>query len=378
LAGSAVLLGKVEPLHPGSTSASQIGADDTVFGFSLFRALCSAAPKRNLTLSPASAAEALGMLDAGSAGPTQAAIGRLLDLPAWSPAVVAALHDQSAALATVPQVTVTNHVFEQTGLSPTAKALNDLRTAYGADLRQLNFGHEPAATNAINAVVSHDTKAMIPTLFDHPLDPTTRTVLANAILLNAKWRQPFTSTRPAPFHTGAGGTVSASMMQNQQAEFASRTAAGWQSVTLPYAGNLQAVALLPPASTGCVTPQPATYQSLTSGPSTNAAVVLPKLSLSQTLPLTDVLANLGLPLEGDFSGLGKDDDQITEVVQKVVMKVDQQGTKAAAATGIGVTTLALRAQPKTVTFDRPFLLLVEDTATHTPLFLTRVANPTQQ
>jgi serpin B len=102
--------------------------------------------------------------------------------------------------------------------------------------------------------------------------------------------------------------------------------------------------------------------------------VLPKLNL----PLTNVLAKLGLPLEGDFSGLGKGDDQITEVVQKVVMKVDQQGTKAAAATGIGVTTLALRAQPKTITFDRPFLLLVEDTATHTPLFLTRVADPTQQ
>jgi serpin B len=374
VAGAAVLAGKVEPLHRGSLTGRQIGADDTGFGFSLFHALCSAAPTQNLTISPASAAQALGMLDAGSAGATQEAVGRLLDLPAWSPALVAALDDQSAALATVPQVTVTNHVFEQTGLSPTAQTLDDLRTAYGADLRQLNFGNEPAATDAINAVVSHDTKTMIPKLFDQPLDPTTRTVLANAVLLNAKWRQPFTSTQPGPFHAAAGGTVSASMMANEQAEFASRTAAGWQSVTLPYTGNLQAVALLPPASTGCVAPQPATYQSLTSGPSTSAAVVLPKLNL----PLTNVLAKLGLPLEGDFSGLGKGDDQITEVVQKVVMKVDQQGTKAAAATGIGVTTLALRAQPKTITFDRPFLLLVEDTATHTPLFLTRVANPTQQ
>jgi serine protease inhibitor len=82
-----------------------------------------------------------------------------------------------------------------------------------------------------------------------------------------------------------------------------------------------------------------------------------------------------LPLVGDYSGLGASDDQISTVVQKVVMKVDRQGTKAAAATGVGVTTLA-RVGGQTVRFDRPFLLLLEDTATHTPLFLARVADPT--
>jgi serpin B len=378
VAGGAVLMGKVEPLHPGSLTASQIAADNTAFGFSLFHALCVAGPDRNLTLSPASAAEALGMLDAGSVGTTQAAVGKLLDLPRWSSAVVAALRAQSAALATISQVTVTNHVFEENGLSPTTPTLNDLETAYGADLRQLDFANEPGATNAINAVISHDTAGLIPSLFSQPLGPATRTVLANAILLNAKWQQPFTSTQPGVFHSAAGDPVTASMMQNEDGVFASRTAAGWQSVTLPYTGGLQAVALLPPMSAGCVTPPPATFQSLTSGPSTSAQVVLPKLNLSQTLPLTQVLAKLGLPLIGNFSGLGKDDNQISEVVQQVVMKVDQKGTKAAAATGIGITTLARVQPPKTVTFNRPFLLLVEDTATHTPLFLTRVADPTQQ
>jgi len=31
----------------------------------------------------------------------------------------------------------------------------------------------------------------------------------------------------------------------------------------------------------------------------------------------------------------------------------------------------------TLTFNRPFLLVLEDTATRTPLFLARIANPTQ-
>jgi serpin B len=372
--------GHNEKLHPGRVTAVQIGAADTAFGFDLFDKLCQAAPNANLTLSPASAAQALGMLDAGAAGPARAALGRLLKLPAWNPALVAALHAQTTALAKVSQVTVTNHLFEQVGLHPTQATLDDLKTAYNTELRQLDFTKEPAATNAINAIVSKDTDHLIPSLFDTPLDPTTQTVLADAILLDAKWQQPFTDSSPGAFHTGSDGSVSAPLMFNSDATFASRAAGGWQAAVLPYlGGTLQAVAMLPPASaTACATPSAATLTSLTSGKSTRAAVVLPKLDLSQTLPLTKVLASMGLPIMGDYSGLGGQDNQITEVVQKVVMKVDEKGTKAAAATGIGMTESLARVPLRTITFNRPFLLVLQDTATHTPLFVARVANPNQQ
>jgi serpin B len=375
--GAAVLVGKVEALHSGSISARQVAAADSEFGFDLFARLCASAPNANLTLSPASAAQALGMLDAGAAGGTRTAVGKLLHLPEWSPALVAALHARAAALASVAQVEVSNHVFEQKGLSPTSSTLNDLKTAYDADLRQLDFAAAPAAaTDAINTVISHDTKALIPTLFDSPLDPTTRTVLANAVVLDAKWQQPFPSAVPGRFHTASGKDEQATMMNNSEASLATRSASGWQSVVLPYdGGKLEAVAMLPPpTSSGCAAPTAAVLSALTAGPSTGDGVVLPKLDLSQTLPLTKTLAGMGLPLQGDYSGLGAADNEISEVVQKVVMKVDKQGTKAAAATGIGITTSA-RVANQVVTFDRPFLLLLEDTATHTPLFLAHVADP---
>lgn len=383
-AGNAVLVGKVEALHPGSLTAAQVAADDTTFGFALFRKLCAAAPDRNLTLSPASAAQALGMLDAGAAGDTRAKLSSVLHLPAWRPALVAALHAQAAALGAVSQVKVSNHVFEQAGVRPTATTLDDLVTAYDADLRVLNFHHSAASTDAINAVVSRDTGGMIPKLFEVPLDPSTQTVLADAIVLDAKWQTPFPTARPGVFHAAGGRDVTAQLMQNPDGSFASRVVNGWQSVVLPYLGSkLQAVAILPPATSAgptgvpaCATPNPSTLSALTSGASRPAAVELPKLDLSQTLPLTKTLAAMGLPLLGDYSGLGAMDNQISTVVQKVVMKVDRQGTKAAAATGVGVTTLA-RIGTQTVSFNRPFLLVLEDTATHTPLFLARVADPSQ-
>jgi serpin B len=115
--------------------------------------------------------------------------------------------------------------------------------------------------------------------------------------------------------------------------------------------------------------------ALTSGPSTGAGVVMPKLDLSQTLALTKPLSGMGLPLMGDYAGLGAGNDTIDQVIQKVVMKVDENGTKAAAATGIAVGTSAV-VGGATIRFDRPFLLVLQDTQTRTPLFVTRVADPT--
>ncbi|MCU1676282.1 MAG: hypothetical protein JWM93_1040 [Frankiales bacterium] len=53
-------------------------------------------------------------------------------------------------------------------------------------------------------------------------------------------------------------------------------------------------------------------------------------------------------------------------------------SKAAAATGIVTAVSApVRAEPPII-FDRPFLLVLTDTATHSPLFTAVVGDPTQQ
>jgi serpin B len=320
------------------------------------------------------------MLDAGAVGATRAAVDRLLRLPAWGPGMVTALRAQQAALAAVPQLTVVNHVFEQKGLAPSGRTLADLRAAFAADLASVDFAAEPAAVNAINAVVSRDTDHLVPALFSS-LDPSTQTVLVNALLLDAHWRTPFATSQPQEFRTATGRRVSATMMQNPDARFAGRAVDGWRSVVLPYRGSLQAVALLPPArsarssAAGCATPSADQLAALTRGRSTPTAVALPKLNLSTSHQLAPTLAAMGLPLQGDYSGLGAGDSTISQVVQKVVMKVDLAGTRAAAATGVAIGT-ALRVGGTTITFDRPFLFMVEDVHTGTPLFLARVTDPT--
>lgn len=345
------------------------------FGLDLLAYRCRTAPTANDVLSPGSAAFALTMLDAGAAGSTRQDIDRLLHLPGWSPQVIAALHDQHQQLATLTQLQVSNRLYTQLGVHPTQQTLDDLATAESADLRTLDFAqHSQQATDVINDQVASDTHRLIRTLFDQPLDAATTTVLTDALYLKAPWRSPFLPAYDAPFHTAGGRGVISRMMNSQEGAAQIRRAGGWTAATLPYTGaQLQAVVLLPPgdSSQDCAAPTPAQLKALTTGASISGPVSMPKLQLTQTSKLTDDLAALGLPLNGNYRGFGGA-GPISDVVQKTYLQVDEHGTKAAAATGIGMLSAGMPG----VQADRPYLLLIQDTATGTPLFLARINDPT--
>ena len=373
------LVGHVEALAPGSLVAQDINAAQTAFGLALMARLCGTAGPNTL-ISPASAADALGLLDAAAAGSTAKSMARLLHLPLWGPAVVAAVHDHHAALAALgtgkgDTVRTSNRVWPAVGSHPTTDYLDDVRTAYGATLRALDYAKSPQlATDVINAQVSKDTDGLIPRLFDLPLAATTKAALTNAVVLKAKWSSPFVDEQAkSSFSTSGGGTSSVLQMDSTEASrFTS--ARGWQATRLPYvSGTLEAVAMLPPkGSKACALPTALELATLTGPSSALADVVLPRLHLVQTHDLLGVLSSMGLPLDGAYPGIGS--TVVGGVVQKDVMTVDEHGTVAAAATGI-MTGTAAELPQRRLTFDRPFLLLLEDTATHTPLFLASVGDP---
>jgi serpin B len=88
-----------------------------------------------------------------------------------------------------------------------------------------------------------------------------------------------------------------------------------------------------------------------------------------------VLAAIGLPVTGDYSGLGREGLYISDVVQKAFLDVDEDGTEAAAATGVAVAESAAPDLRRVVSFDRPFLLVLTDTQTRSPLFVAAVRDP---
>ena len=349
-------------------------------GADLLKALCRGEGSANVTVSPASAALALGQLDAGARGDTRARIDALLHLPRWSDAVVAAYRAQRTELDKLTQLQVSNHLYSAFGNPPTKQTLDDVATAFKSKLAQLDFT-KPSATDTINADVNTDTHGLIRTLFDQPLDPSTVAVLTNALHLKADWVTPFDLTVDTPFTTEAGPTVAARMMSAHELAAPYRSSDGWQSAALPYTGGqLTAYAILPPKGSSCADVTGATLTALTTGPSREqTSLQMPSVDLAQRHDLLKPLQALGLPIDGvvDYSGLGPQVDGISTVVQKVVVTVDQTGTEAAAATGIGmVLSRARRGRAHSLVLDHPYLLMIQDTSTGAPLLLSRIADPT--
>ena len=380
-ARTSTVTGTVETLRPGSLTARSISAAQTSFGLALMAKVCGTNGPNTL-ISPASAADGLGLLDAAAAGATRTGMAHLLRLPVWGPAVVAALHGHHADLAALgtgngDTLRTSNRVWPAVGTTPTTTYLNDVRTAYDAQLRTLDFAHlANQATDVINAQVSKDTAGLIPRLLDQALSPTTDAVLTNAMVLKAKWASPFTDEQSKEAFTTAAGKSSPVTQMDSDAWSAYTVADGWQAAQIPYvSGTMAAVAILPPPSSKpCALPSQAQLAALTGASHDQTSVTLPRMHLQQEHDLSMPLAQLGLP-RGGFSGIDPDFG-VSQVIQKDVMSVDRFGTVAAAGTAVEGTG-AVEPPKHHLEFDRPFLLMLEDTQTHTPLFLASVGDPSK-
>ena len=389
-AGAAPLIerGQVVDVPIGVLTARDVAAAQTAFGVDLLHAVCARAPEENALVSPTSAAEALALLYPAAAGQTAEAFADVLHLPAWSPDLVAAARDHTTALDGLrydgdlddedapDSLQLSNHLWTALGIEPDPGYLDGIATAFDADVRALDFAADPGgATDRINSTVAEETRDRIEQLFDDPLENDTRAVLTNAVHLQARWAVPFTDTSPAPFET-PGGERDVEMMSGGAGTV--RAAEGWQSVELPYRdGTLAAVAVLPPEDTDPCAIDAATLSALDAAEPAGVGVQLPRLHVEQSHELLEPLVALGLPATGDLPLLGAGDVEISRVVQGTYLDVDEEGTEAAAATAV-VVTEATGAAPErdVVSFDRPFLLLLTDTATRSPLFVTAVYDPT--
>ena len=209
--------------------------------------------------------------------------------------------------------------------------------------------------------------------------------LTNAIVLKATWAQPFLEQQAKSSFTTSSGDESQVRQMDSSKPVSYAADAGWQAAQIPYkSGTLEAVAMLPPArAKACALPTADQLARLTPSQPPDAldrapsrsttSLTLPKMQLDQTHDLLAILVSMGLPEGGDYSDLGA--SLVSRAVQKDVMTLDQLGTVAAGATGVMVEAAAA-AQPKhAMTLNRPFLLLLEDTATHTPLFLASIGDP---
>ena len=126
----------------------------------------------------------------------------------------------------------------------------------------------------------------------------------------------------------------------------------------------------------------ATLSSAIDGMTTQQVnVILPKFSLSQNIDLKSHLQAMGMSdvfseLSADLSGIGSGNLYVDFVQHMAIIKVNEEGTEASAATAVGVCYVRRRrALPVEFDVDRPFLFFIRENTSGSILFMGRVTNP---
>lgn len=363
---------------------------NTEFAFNLYATL--RVTDGNLFFSPYSVSSALAMTHAGARGTTASQIARTLRFslpPARLHSVFAGLNREVTAIPDVSssyQLYVANALWAQQGGALRDDFIKITRELYGAGLNEMNFVRAPEdARNTINQWVRKQTNDRIIELLNRgSLNGETRLVLTNAVYFMGAWEQPFNprQTREGEFHVSNTMTVKVPLMHHDS-EFRYARTNGAFALDMPYKGrNLSMIVLLPPEN-GTLADLEKALTPDNVGNWVDAMefgrvrVTLPTFRVESAFSLKTALSKLGMPLafsrEADLSGInGQKNLSVSEVVHKAFAEVDEVGTEAAAATGVG---FALVSAPPEFRATRPFVFLIRDNRNGSVLFLGRVTNP---
>jgi serpin B len=372
----------------------------TAFSADLYGQLAAGAGAANVVCSPYSVAVALGMTVQGARGETER---QMLDVLHSDDATSLAhgLNGVDAALARRPrEVTANgerarvdlapaNSVWIQAGMAWRQEVLDVLAREFGAGLRTVDYRKAPEpARQAINAWVAERTRKRITELIPRGvIDERTRMTLVNALWFKAPWRVPFGKdlTRRQPFHRLDGSRVDADLMREVVVPGGYVAGEGWQAAVLPYAGDELAMSVVVPDAGRFaeVEGSVGTWLPRVVGPWQAAPVDvgLPRWTSRTGAMLKEPLRRLGMPIAftdaADFTGLTEEEPLLIEaVVHEGFVAVDEAGTEAAAATAVVVRAVSAGPPPqRTVVADRPFLYVIHDVPTRTPLFVGRVLDP---
>jgi serpin B len=274
-------------------------------------------------------------------------------------------------------------------------------TCYHAPVTNLDFITRPEDSRiTINEWVEDRTEQKIQDLLPPgSVDTSTRLVITNAVYFKGAWVKQFDAaeTQEADFMVTPGvvptaTTTRVQMMQriDRDAVFGYTETDQFQVLRMPYAHEsgkqLSMIVLLPKGTTLEAVEDSLDTLDLaslrTSLPTGRVDVYFPKFRLETSYSLRGTLTDMGMPLAfsdaADFSGMdGSTDLSISDVVHKAFVDVNEEGTEAAAATGVIIAATGfMPAEPVPVfRADHPFLFLIVDDETGNILFMGRVVNP---
>lgn len=381
------------PSKPPSADVQKLIAGNTAFAFDLYAKLRG--EEGNVFFSPVSITTALGMTYAGARGQTAEEMARVLrfELPPdrLHPAFGELPRFIRPADGSKVQLLIANALWPDKKHRFFPEFFSLAESKYGAAAQGVDFaGATEEARQTINTWVADRTGQKITELLKRgDIDGLTVLVLTNAVYFKANWARQFDAerTQEGVFHVASGNQVRAPFMR-QRAHFRYAEHDGVQVLELPYVGGGLSMLILLPLQPDALSALESRIgadwlQSALGALSQHEVnVALPRFKTRFRVYLAKTLAAMGMPSafaprQADFSGMdGSRDLFITKVMHEACIDVNEEGTEAAAATGVVMGRASIS---PTVQFnaDHPFLLLIREQAGGTILFMGRVRNPSE-
>lgn len=256
----------------------------------------------------------------------------------------------------------------------------------------------PSSAGPINLWVAKATNGLISEIIDE-IEPTDVALLVNAVFFKGAWKESFKEddTVAHPFQHPSLGELNVDMMMqrnvNRNYGTVSISTGTLRVLEIPYgSGDRYAAVIVSPSQGATVTDA---VKDLTSWdtwvesmrPRKVAAIGLPRFRLSfGTKSVKTALQRIGLqtpwkpalPEQASHFPLLSDDQTlyISDVVHRAVVEVTEEGTVAAAAGAMKISTRSASEPPMLrVIVDEPFLFAIRDIKSGLLLFLGKVDQP---
>lgn len=398
-AGEPKYVNMYQEVKPVRLTAEQtvFANDNNAFTLNFFQSLNGKMKNRSIVCSPLSITYVLSMVNDGATGITEQELERTLGFHKGG---IQAVNDYCKNLIdNLPhvdekvQLNIANAIFVNDKYQLKKQFQQDMANYYDAKAEALDFSSS-STLDRINGWCDEKTRGMIPTILER-VDPRTVSYLLNAIYFKAEWASMFekNETREETFTTPDGETRVPLMHQNVYMNYLRNDQ--YAAVSIPY-GNGQWMMTVMLPEDGKTTDD--VISSLAaSGWSTDFlknplrearryAVDL-KLPRFETAFDTDDAGGLiellkGMGIRRAFDGNSAEipnmcengDLYISMMKQKAKIKVNEEGSEAAAVTIAGLNFLSAVAdtqEPPKATFhaNRPFVYLIHRQSSGVILFV---------
>ncbi|XP_037280104.2 iripin-8 [Rhipicephalus microplus] len=365
------------------------------FGVKLLKQLALEEPLSNIVLSPTSIASAFGVAYTGARGSSEAELGSVLGHNAVGlvdRARVLATYKNLLQLSKSPNVTldVANLVLIQKGFPILEGYQKQLRDVFDAELRSADFANAGSGSaEKVNAWVREKTRGKISGILPERQSLYIVLFILNAVYFKGTWLTKFdaadTMNRPF-FNMGTSEVSRPSMLLTTRLPHTTISGLNASAVEIPYnGGKFGMVIVLPDNFTGLQALRDglsATVLEVLDGSMYSKDVVLrlPKFEMNQRYDLVRAMEALGLHVVfGRSADFGRIVDgervHISDAVHEAAIEVNEEGTIAAAVTGLFVmpsSSLYEPPPPIFFTVDHPFLYYIRDKDNNRILFIGEV------